>query len=136
MKLLKFHEKRRDFFHKKIRGTCRSLSPEFFFFESSLYLYRIIFQINGCQSDVLKIIFVVIVMSVLPKFTSFVRFQYFRPILGSWWSFPARTCHNPSNIHFSLLNPIKLPLKFIKSFWNTFWIIFKGSILSLHRLII
>ena len=77
-------------------------SQQNFFFESILCLNTGLFF----RSDVLKIIFVVIVMSVFPKFISFVRFQYFRPFLGSSWFFPARTCHNPSNIHFFLLNLI------------------------------
>ena len=63
-------------FIKKIMVTCSEVSAKIFFFESILCLLFF-------RSDVLKIIFVVIVMNVFPKFISFVRFQYFRPFLGS-----------------------------------------------------
>ena len=45
----------------------------------------------------------------------------------SSWPFLNRTCHISLNIHFSLLNPIKLPLKFINLVFassnkNIFWV--------------
>ena len=89
-----------------------------------ILLYNFVFNVNWLANILLEPLLIY----------GFNNFQYFQPFLGSLWSFPAWTCHNPSNIHFSLLNPIKLPLKFIKSFWNTFWIMFKGSVWFLHCL--
>ena len=50
-------------------------------------------------------------------------------IFDHFWSLDGlfRTCHNPSNIIFFLLNPIKPSLKFIKWVLNAFGIIFQGS---------
>ena len=36
-----------------------------------------------------------------------VFFLHIRPFLGSSGSFPDQTCHNPSNIHFFILNPLQ-----------------------------
>ena len=106
-------------------GLCQRLldkCPNFCHF--LILLYNFVFNVNWLANILLEPLLIY----------GFNNFQYFQPFLGSLWSFPAWTCHNPSNIHFSLLNPIKLPLKFIKSFWNTFWIMFKGSVWFLHCL--
>ena len=52
--------------------------------------------------------------------------QYFGLFLGSGWSFPAQTCHNPSNINFHKVHKIVL---------DSFWIMPRRSSWFLHRLI-
>ena len=65
---------------------------------------------------------------------------------GVFWLSFTNEIHNHCLSHWSyvrdfeqilprLLSFFKLPLKFIKSFWNTFWIMFKGYVWCLNCLI-